>query len=717
MVKIQVCRGEKEISEEICSATVFTAPYQKKETAEYAVITEEKFDKIRIVFDDDVVLENVVIRPLRYNIEYKTTGSNTVEIYEKQRYNFSVEPNGDLKKAVLIFSVLAEQTDKSNYDEILYFEKGRHFVDTVTIEKNNTLVYLEKGAVLDGRFDVKNAKNIAFDGFGAISYERYGNRCVLLNVENCTQVSIKNIILKESTNWNLRICGCENVSVQNVKIIGYHGNSDGFDICGSRNVLVENCFTRVWDDSLVVKGFDTGDVRNVRFKNCVLWNDFARPMEIGVELRADKVSDVVFEDIDLIHSVTRYPVMGIHHGDRAEISNITFKNINIEHTPGAQLFDIRTIPSAWNKDEKIGKICGVIFENINVLCPGTPVLAPYHSRISGYSKESGISDVVFKNIKFGGKTAKNTEDLGLQIFENVSNVRVLADDLPCLERIETKIKVKEYKAKNTDGGYGVTVEAKLANRSNSIKKGECRLCVSPNRTKNPDDVIKYELNPFEEKSFEKNFLLLPGKYAFSFETADLETEGTVEFLDLPLLLKKDFKDCPNFYFCDSFGNGYPYEICFAVEKDVLKIKSELLKKFDIIIYAAECPKNVETGDMLFSTEESNFGGAPAILFGKNGELNEGPQIGCPEEIAFVFKNYPKVEINSLKLQKKSGGVGYIPLSQLKLGGKNEFLLEAVLCDKSEKRYDFSLFSSPIPKETIREPRVMAHMFVKAIKNN
>lgn len=709
MVKIQVCGGEKEISEEICGATVFTAPYQKKETAEYAVVTEENFDKIRIVFDDDVVLEKVVIRPLRYKVEYKIVDEHTAEIYPKQGYNLSVEPNGDLHKAVHIFSAMAEQTDKSRYDEVLYFEKGRHFIDTLTIEKDNTLVYIEKGAVLDGRIEVKNAKNIAFDGYGAISYEKYNNRCVLMSVLNCSEVNIKNIILKESTNWNLKICGCDNVKIQNVKVIGYHGNSDGFDICGSRNVLVENCFTRVWDDSLVVKGFDTGDVCNVRFKNCVLWNDFARPMEIGVEMRADRAHDIVFEDIDLIHSVTRYPVMGIHHGDRAEIFDVTFKNINIEQTPGAQLFDIRTIPSAWNKDDRIGKIHGITFENINVSAPNKPSQAPYHSRVSGYSKECEISNVVFKNISLGGKTANSAEDLGLQIFENVSEVKVFADKEPFFERIETKIKVKEFFGSGS-GYYSAKLEARLKNCSNAAKKGECKICISPLRT-DFDGKIEYELAPFEEAVFEKDVLLPAGKYAFSFESTNFELEASTEFLDLPLALKSDFESCPKYCFCDSCKNGYPETVRFAIEKGVLKIKSELLKKFDIIIYGAKCIKP-NAGDMLFSVEDTNSGTAPAILMGKNGEYVEGPQIGCPEEIAFVFKNYPHVEINSVKLQKKRDGVGYIPLTELKLEGEKEFLLEAVLCDKSDKRYDFSLFSTPIPKETIREPRVMAHMFTR-----
>ena len=71
-------------------------------------------------------------------------------------------------------------------------------------------------------------------------------------------------------------------------------NSDGIDICGSRNVTVSDIFTRVWDDLFVAKA-PVPEAKILYFKNSVLWNDFARPMEVGVEIRADKVRNIKFE--------------------------------------------------------------------------------------------------------------------------------------------------------------------------------------------------------------------------------------------------------------------------------------------------------------------------------------------------------------------------------------------------------------------------------------
>ena len=45
----------------------------------------------------------------------------------------------------------------------------------------------------------------------------------------------------------------ENVDISNVKILGYRANSDGVDICNSRNVAVHGCFIRTLDDLIVIK--------------------------------------------------------------------------------------------------------------------------------------------------------------------------------------------------------------------------------------------------------------------------------------------------------------------------------------------------------------------------------------------------------------------------------------------------------------------------------
>ena len=324
----------------IFNTIVYPAPYIQHKVAKFVNFKLNKPSVLKIEFD--ILPQTIDIRPKRYNIEYNING-NVIEIQIKKTCNFSVELNGGITDGLMVFAGGDSKIDMSGFDNVITFKCGRHFADEIYINNDNTLVYFEDGAYVDGKIIAKDCNNLTIAGFGIISMEKYsreGGRYTAVYLGKCTNVNIQDIAVLDSCNWSVCVSGCDNVNINNIKIIGQRGNSDGIDICGSRNVYVKNSFTRVWDDSLVVKAFDTGDVDNIVFENCVLWNDFARPIEVGVELRADKVHNVHFRNIDIIHSPTGYPVMGIHHGDRANVYDISFENINIEDAPAAQLMDI-----------------------------------------------------------------------------------------------------------------------------------------------------------------------------------------------------------------------------------------------------------------------------------------------------------------------------------------------------------------------------------------
>ncbi len=701
MVKIYINESEKKVSK----ARVFSAPYQERKETDYAVI-KERANVIKLVFDIDI--EDVVIRPKRYNISYKIENSNTVLIYPDNRYNFSVEPDGNIENAVLIFNKVSEELCRDDYENIMYFDKGRHFVNEVEIVDDNTLVYVDDGATVDGRFIANNIKNIGFDGYGVITLENYDFRTRIITVNQCENIKIRNLIFKDSTNWNVYLNESKNIEIDNIKILGCFGNSDGIDVCTCENVSVKNCFIRTWDDCLVVKGLGNGSCRNLHYSDCVLWNDFARPMEIGVETRADEICNVVFESIDVIHSVTRYPVMGIHHGDRAKIHDIVFKNIIVEDTPGAQPFDVRITHSAWNGNEGIGNIRSVLFKDITFLEEKTDNILSYHSRIQGHSEESDISGVVFENIKFGSKTADSIESLGLEVFDYASDIEVRMTEGERREPVLTSINATEGKYEK--GYYTADVEVTFENKYDSIKEGVCKLVVSPQGRAEYYEDIHYSIEPKEIKAIKRSVKIPAGRYAFSIAGSNVDIQSSFAFLNLDLKLTDKFEDCPVYYFDDSYGNRLYSGIQFAMEHGCLKIKSELLKKYDLMLYASEL-SDEEIGEMLFSTENSNSGYAPALTKGADGGCVEAPQIGCPEEIAFVFKNYPKVQINSTKLRKRIGDTAFVPLKSIGIETGKPFRLELVVNGFNNKRYDYTLFGSPVPKETIRDPRVMAHMFV------
>ena len=204
------------------------------------------------------------------------------------------------------------------------------------------------------------------------------------------------------------------MTIKNVKLIGYRANSDGIDICNSRDVTVDGCFIRTLDDLIVVKSDQgQGDVRKIVARNCVLWNEVAHALSVGAELR-ENVDDVLFTDCDVIHDLGREWPLRVYHCDSARISNIRFENIRIEETK--RLISLWIGKAVWTRDEARGHIDGVVFKDIRAVGKDPRL------EFTGFSETNVIENVALTNVVINGKPLKPA-DLKSNAF--VRKVKVL----------------------------------------------------------------------------------------------------------------------------------------------------------------------------------------------------------------------------------------------------------------------------------------------------
>jgi len=225
-------------------------------------------------------------------------------------------------------------------------------------------------------------------------------------------VDISGVTIADSPTWNVVPSGCRNVNITGINIIGIVMSSDGIDVVGSRDVKIGHCFICTNDDCLVVKALRHGDsrgarnVRNVRASDCVLWKlRCGNAIEIGYETSCEDISDIVFEDIDIIHS--QYEgwqsggVFTIHNGDRAHIHDVLYRDIYVEDAR-EKLIDIKILSSKYSSDMWRGKISDINFDGIHVL---GGVLPP--SIIRGYESELGepnlVSNISVHNLTLNGQ--------------------------------------------------------------------------------------------------------------------------------------------------------------------------------------------------------------------------------------------------------------------------------------------------------------------------
>jgi len=387
-------------------------------------------------------VESVKILPTSYGI-HPTFEGNKITFQLNKPGHVTVEVNGDWHESLhILANPFEENIPDFNDPNVIYFGPGIHDVTNVTITDGQT-IYIAGGAylrcgVLDNEEEIEirghlrkpptfilEGKNVSIRGRGIIDQTTIPKkvRRYTILAQHSNNVTIEGVTIFDPSHWTIPIQSCDSVHVDNIKIIGWRGNADGVDITSSRDVLVENCFMRTFDDAVVIKSFGGyGEVKNIHTRKCVIWNELAHSLSIGAEVH-ENISNVLFEDCDVIHDIGRESALRVYHCDDAIISDVTFDNIRIEEA--RRLISCWIGKTRWTETEERGHIKNVTFKNI--VATSAPIdttltgfqdgsdWKPYIIRnhasmeLIGFDEEHLIEAVVFDNVVLDGKKiqAKN----------------------------------------------------------------------------------------------------------------------------------------------------------------------------------------------------------------------------------------------------------------------------------------------------------------------
>lgn len=326
-------------------------------------------------------------------------------------------------------------TEYNEAEATYYFKAGQIYEVGNLILKSNESVYIEGGAVVSGGIRAFGASGIRVYGHGILDGSYFKDidrehRTILL--DKCTDTVIKDIILIKPSCWMIMIAGCNGIRIDNVKEIGEVISSDGVDIVGSSNVVIENCIFRNNDDSIAIKAFEetfrecnepggwNNTISGIEVRHCIFINGGGgNVVEIGHELQTEEVGDILFYDIDIVCVKSYGAALAIHAGDRATVRDITYENIRIQHYYD-KLLDFRVMRSMYNKDEERGQIRNIRLKNIRVkesiYNPGYSI-----SLIGGYDEAHTVENVTFEDFYLNERKVWNADQLDLHM-KNAKNI-------------------------------------------------------------------------------------------------------------------------------------------------------------------------------------------------------------------------------------------------------------------------------------------------------
>lgn len=377
--------------------------------SEIYVDTDEDFSFNIEITGADIELKNAVVLPQSHGVKASCKNNTVTASIDKtgiyaflfngadQYYGYTLTVREKIDEDAEIAAYIEEY----GAENVIVVEKGVYTYDYVNfVSQRNQVIYLREGAyvIANHLYDINSAEDenkyieesalqhntvsltrypflnfydctdVTLTGRGVIDLtrlDRRERRGVVFT--SCNNVSISGIKIINSPEWSFIAYCCTDVSIDNVDILGSRGNCDGFAICNSHNVTVDNCFARVADDTFEVKALGGSmDSRNITFTNCIAWGGYARCFGITGEV-CKSISDVTFRDCAVIYRD------GIWNNDR--IGSLV---VVAEQTEGS--------------------IDGVLFENIEIFRDeGRPILVKIYDE---EAESFEIKNVVFRNISY-----------------------------------------------------------------------------------------------------------------------------------------------------------------------------------------------------------------------------------------------------------------------------------------------------------------------------
>ncbi len=366
-----------------------------------------------------------------------------VQAKEYNILDFGAKPDGRTLNTKSIQSAIDKLHEAGGGKLIV--PKGYFLTGSIEL-KSNINLFLEEGSVLLGSTDMKdyrrltghqslilasNQRNIAITGNGTIDGQ--GRRLVLnidslfhvgkmdmkdydqthpdermrptiIQIENCKDVLVQQITVKNAACWVQQYNGCENVKIEkiNVNSVAFH-NNDGMDIADCRNVTVTGCAINSADDGVCLKGSWNDQVL---IENCRIHSN-ANAIKFGSGAGATNVTIKNIYIYDTYRSA-----LALESVDGHKMENILVDGLFITNT--WNVFFLRLGNRKPNEKGEVSTLKNITIRNVKADVPLNRPDMGYEVRFPGRSYPLGANIAPAIVIGIPGHYIQNV------VFENVA---------------------------------------------------------------------------------------------------------------------------------------------------------------------------------------------------------------------------------------------------------------------------------------------------------
>ncbi|MBL7745742.1 MAG: glycoside hydrolase family 28 [Chitinophagaceae bacterium] len=190
------------------------------------------------------------------------------------------------------------------------------------------------------------------------------NRPKLIHFEECNNIIIKGITIKNGSGWIQDYVRCNNLIIDSITVSSTsYWNNDGIDIANSKNIAITNCYVNASDDAICLKseGKLKDSCVNVYIADCKLRSS-ANAFKLGTA-SSGGFRNIVVRNIEVWD--TYRSAIALEAVDGGFLENVDVQNVKAVNTGNAVFIKL----GHRNKDERYSIVRNIHIKDMYVEVP------------------------------------------------------------------------------------------------------------------------------------------------------------------------------------------------------------------------------------------------------------------------------------------------------------------------------------------------------------
>lgn len=264
-------------------------------------------------------------------------------------------------------AVLVGSTNPYDYDKELGWEA------LIFANAQDSIAITGKG-IIDGR-----GRELAYNFIEQIrngvikdelKLDRPANRPKLVYFRSCSNVTVKNITLKNPAFWTQTYDQCTNLKIDSITVHSRaFWNNDGMDIVDCNGAVISNSFVDATDDGICLKSHDPNSIcQNIEIRNCTVCSS-ANAIKFGTASRGGFRNIKIFNNtvFDTFRSALAFEAV-----DGGIIDNVVVDSLRSINTGNVVYLSV-----GERLEGKKGKLENIYISNVYAEVPATKPDAGY----------------------------------------------------------------------------------------------------------------------------------------------------------------------------------------------------------------------------------------------------------------------------------------------------------------------------------------------------